>query len=49
LLAAAARATGDEKTALRFLRESRDIRSAIGDAGGLAECEAELAQLAAPA
>jgi tetratricopeptide (TPR) repeat protein len=49
LLAAAARATGDETTALGLLRESREIRSAIGDAAGLAECDAELAQLTAPA
>ena len=48
LLAATARATGDETTALGLLHASRDIRSAIGDAGGLAECDAELAQMAAP-
>ena len=49
LLAAAASANGDEATSFALLRQSRGIRQAIGDRAGVAECDAELARIAAPA
>jgi hypothetical protein len=44
LLAAAARAKGDEATSFALLQQSREIRQAIGDRAGVAECDAELAR-----
>ena len=49
LLAAAASVGGDEATSFTLLRQSRGIRQAIGDRAGVAECDAELAKIAAPA
>ena len=49
LLAAAASANGDEATSFSLLQQSRGIRQAIGDRAGVAECDAELARIAAPA
>jgi len=44
-----ARANGDEATSCTLLQQSRAIRQAIGDRAGVAECDAELARIAAPA
>jgi predicted ATPase/DNA-binding SARP family transcriptional activator len=49
LLAAAASANGDEATSFTLLQQSRGIRQAIGDRAGVAECDDELARIAAPA
>jgi hypothetical protein len=49
LLAAVASARGDEATAFTLLQQSRGIRQAIGDRAGVAECDAELSRIAAPA
>ena len=37
----------DEATLFTLLRQSRGIRQAIGDRVGVAECDAELARIAA--
>ena len=44
LLAAAASARGDEATSSTLLQQSREIRQAIGDRAGVAECDAALAR-----